>query len=169
MKVRPATQDDIPELMAIARLYVQESKWGYTFHSGRSLDMLEGSISDPYSALVVGEIDGAIGGAYLASIGYEWTVEPICYLTKFYVGPWARGTPLARLLVKNLCAWSDSAGALDLFATASARIGADQQFINLLKKHGFADAGTVMVRRNEFNFQRQEERPATAASKTQGG
>lgn len=146
MHLRNATHEDIPAILEMARTFVAESAYGYTFSEDGALGVISGHLADPFSAFVLAEDDG-LAGAWMATVAHEWTVEPVCYVIKFYVMPRYRGTRCSRMLAQSLVDWADAAGCRDTFATATANVGANPMFVNLLRKYGFVPCGDTMVRR----------------------
>lgn len=145
MVIRPATNQDIPELLMLAETFIKESQWKYTYNKERSTDAFISYIDDPLGAAIVADDDG-LHGLCLVFIGYEFFDEPCCYISKFYVRKESRGIGLGRALMRSAVKWADDNGCVDTTVTAQAHIGQDQLFINLCRKFGFREDGTALVR-----------------------
>lgn len=146
MLVRPATHADLPDLCELARTFVGESDHPYTYDAGLSEQAFRGYLDNPLGACVVAESD-RLCGWWSAFICCEYVVEAQCYVNKFYVAPWGRGTGAARLLMESLVQWADDNRCVDTWVTATAGIGRDKAFIGLCERYGFETGGLALVRR----------------------
>lgn len=144
MLIRPATNDDIPALIELARDFVAESAYGYTFSAENTERAFRFYIEDPYSAVVV--TDDCLAG-WIAFVAHEYIQEPVCYVAKFYIHPDIRNAGIANALMAKLTEWADSYGCVDTFATATAGVGADEAYVALCQKHGFEPVGQTLRRR----------------------
>lgn len=159
MLVRPATHADLPDLCELARTFVSESDHPYTYDAGLSEQAFRSYLDNPLGACVVAEnreLDGKaiqgtksrfLQGWWSAFICCEYVVEAQCYVNKFYVAPWGRGTGAARLLMESLVQWADDNACVDTWVTATAGIGRDKAFIGLCERYGFETGGLALVRR----------------------
>ena len=153
VNLRLAEESDIPAILGIAQTFVAESAYGYTYSQARSESIITAYLSDPYHAVVVAEGEQGLAGIrgldgiWIGAIVHEWTNEPICYLAKFYVMPWARGKGVAKLLRDSFVRWADDNGCLDIFVTSTANIGAGPAFEKLFRGVGFVDCGQTLMRR----------------------
>ena len=149
MVIRPATEADIPGILEMAREFVGESGYGYTFDPERSEWLVRVYLADPFHAFMVADVDGQIAGAWVAVVAYEWTVEPMCYVVKWYMRRPYRGQGLGHALFGALTDWADTAGVMDTFVTSTAEIGQTGAFTGLCESHGFVRLGPTLVRRKQ--------------------
>ena len=87
-----------------------------------------------------------LAGIAIVATDDHFIAEPIGYLIKFYVSPDARGSGAARALIGACVDWFDDRHCVDAWATATAGIGQDDAFINLLGKVGFSPVGPTLRR-----------------------
>lgn len=146
MVVRPATHNDLTGLCELARVFVAESTHPYTYDQALSRYAFENYLDNPMGALTVAE-DKNLLGFWSAFVCQEYISEPQCYVNKFYVAPWGRGSGAARLLMESLAEWADLNECVDTWVTATAGIGKDKEFIGLCDKYGFESGGLALVRR----------------------
>ena len=147
MVIRPATEADIPAILALARIYMDESAYGYTFDVARSDRLIRAYLADEFHAVVVAEVEGNLAGIWIAAIIYEWMVEPLCYVSKFYTLPAYRGLGVGSALFGALTDWTDTNGVMDTFVASTANMDKSESFTALAEAHGFIPLGPTMVRR----------------------
>ena len=147
--LRLATPDDADLIADIARIFISESAYGYTYSEANTRWIVNAYLTDPYHAVMIAEIDEHTAGIWIGCVVHEWTNEPLCYLNKFYVLPWARGKGVSDALMASFVKWADDNDCLDSFATATANVGGGRKFQELCQRHGFVSAGDTMMRRNQ--------------------
>ena len=147
VNLRLANIGDSGLIAVIAKIFISESAYGYTYSEAETRRITHAYLTDPYHGVVLAEIDGQAAGIWIGAVIHEWANEPICYLTKFYILPWARGRGVADALMANFVKWADDNDCLDIFATSTANIGAGEAFQKLCEKHGFVPIGQTMMRR----------------------
>lgn len=138
--VRMATLDDLPMLMAMGQQFVDESRWGVKFDPARAEHTIRAYITLPIAAVLLAEHEGkCLGGAMLV---LEWDCQdkPFGMWGKFYMLPEARGTRASRMLARACVDWFDAKGCVASFTGATANIGNDRLFANLMKKVGYVEA-----------------------------
>ncbi len=136
---------DLTALLDVAQRFIAESGWGWSYDEAASRAQFERYIESD-SADVLGVFDGDdLAGVALVVAAQDFVAEPVCFVAKFYILPWARGTRAGRALADGIVTWARTEGVQAVFATATAAIGADKQFENLLAKQGFRPAGATMV------------------------
>ena len=107
---------------------------------------LETRIADPCAAALIVEDDSGMSGAVLVGYGREFCTERIGYVEKLYVHPRARGTRAGRVLASGADEWFRQHLCWVAFATATAGVGQDRRFVNLLAKVGFVEIGPTLQR-----------------------
>jgi len=114
MKIRPATEDDILDILIIGRQFARECK--YPFDKDKTAQSISQVINNPDGIVFVWEDDsGDIVGAILALI-----IEPFLSRIKqahemaWFVEKESRGKGGAIKLVKALVDWAEAHGAEEL-------------------------------------------------------
>ncbi len=143
---RTAMPEDLPVLLAIAETFVAESALGYRFDPSRAEQAFWLHMVEPSADVLVIEGDSGLAGFAIVATDDHFTAEPVGYLVKFYIRPEARGSDAGRTLTAACVDWFDGRACVDAWATATAGIGQDGAFINLLGKFGFAPAGPTLRR-----------------------
>lgn len=147
MICRTATINDLPNLVDIAKEFMAETNWGWTFNEDFSLESFYKSIIHPECDVVLCLSDGnELLGAAIVAIENDFQVESVGDILEFYISAKARGTGAGRELLSSMCKWFDSRKCVNVFVKATANIGNDQAFINLFKKFGFKVSSVVLVR-----------------------
>lgn len=154
VRARPAEPADLPGVLDLAARFLAETRLGWRFDRERAWATLWAALERPDAAMLVvemrlpalGQPKRSIVGAAIVGWESDWTVDRIGYVMKFYVAPAARGTPAARTLARAMVETLDAAGCRETWATATAAVGADQAFVNLFHKVGFATTAPCLRR-----------------------
>lgn len=147
MKVREATEADLPQLCEIARTFIEESDHGFVYSPEVAEHTWRRFIADDSMAvLAVVRGDEIMGGAVVAH-DRPFTLNRVGYLIKFYFLPAYRKTRGPILAISAANHWFDAHDCWETFATAMARIGTDETFEKLLTRHGYEPCGPTFVRR----------------------
>lgn len=147
MKVTSATLDDIPELLALAKQFLTESNWGWTFNEDNAIKSFYTNIVLPEcDVLQIKDDKGEVLGCVMVSIENDFQDENVGDIQEFYIKPEARGTGAGRELLKAACDWFDDNKCVNVFVKATANIGKDAAFVNLFKKYNFEVFSVVLVR-----------------------
>ena len=145
--VRRATEGDLPRLLAVASQLGEETHWPWRFSAKNAGNLMHAYISAEDTEALIAYLHGEPAGLALIAWDYEFSEEPIGYISKFYVAPFARGTPVARAMMRAACAWFDHHGCVSAFAMGTANIPSQgQRFNNLLGKFGFSPCAKTLVR-----------------------
>ena len=145
--VRPASEADLPALLAGAREFVAESAYGWTFVEELAADTFRRYIgSDGGAVLVADDGDGAIAGAAIVVNDRDFCAERLGFVVKFYLRPMFRGATAGRSLALACCEWFQANLCWAAFVTATANVSADRLFVNLFKKFGFVELGPTMIK-----------------------
>jgi GNAT superfamily N-acetyltransferase len=136
----------INQLENIVYNFIEESSYNISYNKFNTIDYLSNIINDYNSDLIVVYSDDNIAGFSIVSRSNEFHNEYFGYLIKFYILPKYRKTKAARTLIEESVIWFDEQNCVQSFATATARVGQDKLFINLLKKFGYTQETTCLVR-----------------------
>lgn len=139
--------NDLPKLVNIAKEFMAETNWGWTFSEENALKSYYTSIVHPECDIVLCLSDeNELLGAAIVAIENDFQVENVGDILEFYISAKARGTGASRELMSSMCKWFDDRKCVRVFVKATANIGNDQAFINLFKKYGFQVSSVVLVR-----------------------
>lgn len=144
--VKKSQLKDIPKLIEIAKDFLDESQWDWTFSETNALESLTMGIMHPDCSVFHVEDDGEIVGFGAVSFENNFYVERQGDVIEFYISPKARGTQAARILLKAMCEWFDKSDCKNVFVKATGNIGQDNAFVNLFGKFGFKVFSQVLVR-----------------------
>lgn len=145
IETTPLDDRHMHDLLDIAQTFVGESGWGWTYSESNSQEQFERYIDSPMADVIGVFVNRRLAGCALVVSGQEFVMEEVCFLAKFYIHSWARGTQAARALARAVVEWADEMQSDAIFATATANIGEGKAFENLLAKQGFRAAGQTMV------------------------
>lgn len=145
----------IADVSTAARRFIEESKYPITFDEDNNAKYLWGLFNDPESAIIVNYKDNVFAGAAILTRDTESHKEFFGYIVKFYVMPEARGTGVARELMQEVVQWFDNTDCVVSFAQATANIGQDRRFANLLKKVGYVELGSNLIR-NQYGKSKKD-------------
>lgn len=137
----------VNDILVIAEEYIAESQHPYSYSREASLDYIFHLINDINSAifLIYNDKEELEGGA-IAHSTIEFQEQYTGMISKFYIRKPYRGTNAGRKLMKEVTDWFDVNDCILSFSSPAANIGADQLYINLLRKFGFTNQGRALVR-----------------------
>jgi len=145
MKLREATENDIPILVEIGRKFIQESP---NFRD-RGFDELATirhfkTLINGGGVIFILEKDGLICGGFVGGMGSDWfNNQKIAFDYVLYVKPEFRKTTAAYTLVKAFIDWAKSNGA-DRVQCGTTTGVESAACINLYKKFGFKCVGALL-------------------------
>lgn len=136
----------ISDTLLCVEEFIKESGYELTYSYKNSIDYITGLIMDESCGGIVIYLDNEVAG--FATFGYdtEFHNERFGYLMKFYVRKQYRGTTVGRKLIEEITKWFDANNCIESFATSTAAIGEDQQYVNLLSKYGYSTCGRTLKR-----------------------
>lgn len=148
MKTRLATATDLPELLALAREFIAESNYGWTFHREIAESTFRRDIDHEQTDVLVVDADGQIAGCAIVAHDRDFVEQRLGFIVKFFIRQAHRGTAAGRLLAAGCVEWLKEKLCWAAFVTATANIGAaqDRQFANLFAKFGFVACGPTLMR-----------------------
>jgi GNAT superfamily N-acetyltransferase len=123
---RPATQDDLEQIVALAREAIDELReekggelWFRRHARAEPLaTSLAAAIDDERQLVVVGTIDDSVIGYGAARIESLTDGEPLAIVDDLYVLPGARGVGVGESMMDALIEWARAAGAVGIDSIA---------------------------------------------------
>jgi GNAT superfamily N-acetyltransferase len=145
--IRPATVEDLDDLVRLARAFTGESGLPLTFNAERAQTTLWNALHHPDMDCIV-EWDGAITGLAIVVYEAEYYDETCAYVDKFFVHKELRGRGTSDALVRGILAACSGRGATCIFASATAGMGerVEKLYVRLFERHGFSVLGRVVMR-----------------------
>lgn len=144
--VRQAAEADLPQLLEIARTFVEESRYGWPYSPEVAEHTWRSYLARDDMAVLVADRDGAIVGGAVLAHDRDFTLNRIGYVVKFYILPAHRRTRAAFLVCQAMCEWFDENQCWAAFATSTANIGASEAYVKLMARYGFGDCGPTLMR-----------------------
>lgn len=139
----------VTELLGITEAFISETNYPVTYSHSASTAYIWRLINDPLTAVFLHYEEDKLAGAIIVHRDNEFQQEYFGYVHKMYVLPEYRGTRTGRALLTEACQWFDDNKCILSFATATAAIGQDKLYINLLSKFGFIPNGMVLIRKGK--------------------
>jgi len=139
----------VSELLELVKRFNDETSYPITYSCSSATDYVWRLVNDPLTAIFLHYEGRALAGCIIVHADKEFSNEYFGYISKMYVLPEYRGTKTARSLLKEACDWFDERECVLSFATATAGVGKDRLYINLLGKFGFAVQGMVLIRKGK--------------------
>jgi GNAT superfamily N-acetyltransferase len=139
----------VRDFLKLAEAFISETQYPITYNETQATDYLYLLLNDPNSAVFVQYQEDKMAGLLICSRSKEFQNEYFGYVSKMYVLPEFRGTRTGRALLEDACEWFDLMDCALSFATATAAIGQDKLYINLLSKFGYVPHGTVLIRQRK--------------------
>ncbi|MDJ0896914.1 MAG: hypothetical protein QNJ92_17350 [Alphaproteobacteria bacterium] len=152
MIVREFTEQDLLrnetmwQLCEIARTFIEESDYGWIYSPEVSDDTWRKYVAHPDMAVLLAERNDVIAGGVVVAHDRDFTLNRVGYVVKFYILPAYRRTRAPLLVAKAMTDWFDAQQCWASFATATAAIGADEAFVKLLTRYGYAPCGPTLMR-----------------------
>lgn len=145
MIVRAASRADMPVMLEIAREFVAEIGWGWTYDPVASERTLESYLAYPGSEILLAE-GAQVRGACIVTSGRQFSRERIAEIDKLFVRRAFRGTPVARQMLDAAIDWARGQGCVAVVGSSIARLPhGSRLFANLLAKRGFTEVGPVLA------------------------
>ena len=145
MIVRAASPADMPVMLEIAREFVAEIGWGWTFDPLASQRTLETYLAHAGSEILLAE-GAQVRGACIVTSGRQFSYERIAEIDKLFVRSAYRGTAVSRVLLDAAISWARERRCVAVVGSSIARLPhGSRLFANLLAKRGFVEVGPVLV------------------------
>ena len=111
--IRPATLDDLPDLVFLAEKMHGESRFrDRPFVEAKVAAMACSCIQSEHGLALVAELEGEVVGGFLGGVAErEWNHDLVAYDHGLFVSPDRRGGILAIRLLEQFAAWARSLGA----------------------------------------------------------
>lgn len=139
----------VNQLLELVQAFIAETQYPVTYSEQDSIDSIYALVNDQNSAVFVQYEQDEMAGFMICSRAKEFHNEYFGYISKMYVLPKFRGTRIGRALLEDACEWFDLTECVLSFGTATAAIGQDKLYINLLGKFGYVPHGTVLIRQRK--------------------
>ena len=139
----------ITEFLELAKRFNEETGYPVTYSYDNAKNYVWRLVNDKCTAIFVHYEEGKLAGSIIVHYDNEFSNEFFGYVGKMYVLPEYRGTWTGRALLQEACDWFDDNKCILSFATATAGIGQDKLFTNLLGKFGFAPQGGILIRKGK--------------------
>ena len=149
MKVRRAVETDIPQLCEIARAFIEESRYGWSYSPEVSCNTWQRYIDADDIAVLVADRRGELLGGAVVAHERDFTAQRIGYVIKFYILPEHRKTRAAFLIAAKMNEWFDHHLCWAAFATSTANIGPSEteSYTKLMQRSGFENCGPTLMRK----------------------
>lgn len=147
--MRLATPDDVDRLVDLFSTFFAESQYQshLTFDPEAAKKYLTRAIGSGYSPHIIAEDmdDGdKIAGTISFHFDNSFSTEPLAVLDEVYALEKYRQTPVGRALVGSMMDWAKASGAHCMHIPITSGHASQQSLINLFKKFGAEEIGTVM-------------------------
>lgn len=148
MKLRKATFEDVPRMVAIAAEGATESAAFGTFDVPRAIEYLETFLTWDDAIIMLAVDDEILGGIILVKSHEIWT-QPLCYIVKFWLSKAGRRTRASRRLIRFAESWARRQDCIAVYATATGELSDREQklFENMMKRSGYSDVGPTLKMR----------------------
>lgn len=139
----------VTDFLGLVEQFLKETQYPITYSSSGSTEYIWRLINDPLTGVFIHYENDKIAGAIIVHCDKEFQLENFGYVSKMYVLPEYRGTRTGRALLARACEWLDQQECILTFATATAAVGQDKLYCNLLGKFGFVPQGMVLIRKGK--------------------
>ena len=133
--------DSIVDVLSVFREFSEETMYNVTYSEYNSTVYIANLLRGPSTDVLVVKDGDKIAGVSIVSYESDFIQE------RFYIRKQYRGTLAGRLLTQRTVEWFDSKECTASFVTATAEVGQDKQFSNLMGKFGYKPNGAVLTRK----------------------
>jgi GNAT superfamily N-acetyltransferase len=146
VNIKLASEADIPALVDLFATFFSESHYRphLTFDPERATAYLQMAIGTGHSPHICAEVDGKLVGVICYHIDTSFSVEPLAVLDEVYVLEPYRLTRIGRTLVAHALTLAKGDGAVCMHIPLSSGHKAMPTLVNLWKKFGAEEIGTIM-------------------------
>jgi len=144
---RAGTVGDIDFILDRAEDMNAESDWNLSWSRDVGRQYLTSLVENDTSDILIVERDHVlVAGAFVAA-SYEFHLQPLCYVCKFWVVKEHRRGDVSNILVKDILQWAKVRNCSHVFTTATAGLNKVEQmlFVRLMKSHGFDNVGPTLA------------------------
>lgn len=146
--IRKAVIHDIPQLCELTKMFIESSKWGFTYDDVIAIEQLYGFITQPISDVLVAEFDGVIAAGAIVVAQKDLTVETQGFLHKLFVHPDYRKTLATPHIVQACVDWFDERNCHHSFSTSTGNLSVEAicAYTKLMRKYGYEESGPTLFR-----------------------
>ena len=137
---------DTYRIVQMAKEFIEESHYGVTFDYDIAYERITEAIHHPDGDVIYIKDGDEVAAACKVWAVADWQKEKFGYVEKFYVRQPYRAKGYSRLLAQEMAEWFDHRGCVCSFATATANIGNNRLFANLLAKYAYQPCGDTLYR-----------------------
>ena len=147
IKSRLGAASDIEMILDAAELMNAESDRDLTWSRDIGRNYLTWLVENDTSDILLVERDGALAAGAFVAASWEFHLQPLCYVCKFWVVREHRRGDVSNVLVEDILAWANIRNCSHVFTTATAGLRKAEQmlFVRLMKSHGFDNVGPVLA------------------------
>jgi ribosomal protein S18 acetylase RimI-like enzyme len=152
IEIRPATADDIPQLVDVGTEFFVESN----FFGDLTIDKVQGAGTFGYliaaedNHILVAMDEGKLVGFISFDVVRFYTVEPVSHMFLFYVIPEYRKTLLGRELLQKALEVAAAHGSKRFYASSTAGFNdggkTNKRLLNLYRRFGFEELGCFVMK-----------------------
>lgn len=152
IEIRPATPEDIPQLVDVGAAFFVESN----FFGDLTIDKVQGAGTFGYliaaedNHVLVAMDDGNLIGFISFDVVRFYTVEPVSHMFLFYVIPEYRRTVLGRDLLQKALEVAAACGSKRFYASSTAGFNdggkTNKRLLNLYRRFGFEELGCFAMK-----------------------
>ena len=144
---RAGTVGDIDFILDRAEDMNAESDWDLSWSRDVGRQYLTSLVESLTTDILLVEVDHVpVAGAFVAA-SYEFHLQPLCYVCKFWVVKEHRRGDVSNILVNDIRQWAADRNSSHIFTTATAGLNRVEQmlFVRLMKSHGYDDVGPTLA------------------------
>ncbi len=147
IKSRLGTAGDIEMILDEAEKMNAESGWDLTWSRDIGRNYLTWLVENDTSDILLVERDGALAAGAFVAASWEFHLQPLCYVCKFWVVKEHRRGDVSNILVEDILYWANIRNCSHVFTTATAGLNRAEQmlFVRLMTSHGFDNVGPVLA------------------------
>lgn len=147
IKSRLGAAGDIEIILDVAEKMNAESDWSLSWSRDIGQQYLEALVESSASDILLVERDGALAAGAFVAASWEFHLQPLCYVCKFWVVKEHRRGDVSNILVEDILDWANIRNCSHVFTTATAGLNRAEQmlFVRLMKSHGFDNVGPVLA------------------------
>lgn len=135
------------EIFSILKEYASETtEFKRTFDYEIAKENLLEILHSTNQVLLFKEENGKLQAIAILSCFHQFVKEKFGSIDIFYIRPEYRGKGIARDLLQSCLDWFKTRKCDKIVTFSLGKIGKDQLFINLLKKYGFREEATVLIK-----------------------
>lgn len=145
MKIREATHDDIPAMLALGEAMHQESRYAvHAWNTDKVRHLIGALVAGDNGLALVAELEGEIVGGFLGSLSAHYFTNAMTASDyALFVAPAHRGSSAAAHLVGRFIAWARGHNA-DMIQIGTTTGVAEDRTVRLFERAGFERVGQLL-------------------------